>query len=266
MDEPKGPQIADPAFWDSSADYRSIATDFTAYYSQRAWEIADLPQDARVLDIAAGAGALARIAAAAGNSVLATDFSTAMVQSIADLRHPLIEAVVMDGQALDIADDAFDAAFSMFGIMLFPDWNRGLSEMARVLRPGGLACIGTWVNPAGAAANLLLARMTADLAPNLQVPEMTPGMTAWTDPIRFRADMTRAGLGNLSFHQVTSDFVISATLLAAPDRLFQFSPIWPLLSGDQQVRIVRNLQEEAAQKCTALTVASPAIIAIGYKL
>jgi ubiquinone/menaquinone biosynthesis C-methylase UbiE len=266
MAEPKGPQIGDPAFWDSSVDYRSIANDFTAYYSQRAWEIAGLPQDARVLDIAAGAGALARIAADAGNAVLATDFSPAMVQSIADLQHPRIEAVVMDGHALDIADGAFDAAFSMFGIMLFPDWSKGLSEMARVLRAGGLGCIGTWANPAGAAANLLLARMTADLAPALQVPEMTPGMTAWTDPARFHADLTDAGFGNLSYHRVTSDFLISPTLLAAPDRLFQFSPIWPRLSGVQQDRIVGELREETTRRGSALTVASPAKIAFGHKL
>jgi SAM-dependent methyltransferase len=49
----------------------------------------------------------------------------------------------MDGQALDLPDAAFDAVFSIFGVIMFPDWRKGLAEMARVTRPGGTA----WSRP-----------------------------------------------------------------------------------------------------------------------
>ena len=48
-------------------------------------------------------------------------------------------AQVEDGQALSFADRSFDAAISMFGVMLFPDHQAGLREMARVLRQAGAA-------------------------------------------------------------------------------------------------------------------------------
>jgi ubiquinone/menaquinone biosynthesis C-methylase UbiE len=117
-----------------------------------------------VLDVTAGAGALVRCAAEADAQVLATDFSRSMVACIGAMGLPGVEARMMDGQALDLPDGSFDAAFSMFGVMLFPDWRRGLAEMARVLKPGGIAYIGTWENPAGAAANLLLAEWLRDIS------------------------------------------------------------------------------------------------------
>jgi ubiquinone/menaquinone biosynthesis C-methylase UbiE len=47
-------------------------------------------------------------------------------------------------EAMGLADETFDAAFSMFGVSLFRDWRAGLSEMFRVVRPGGTATLGTW--------------------------------------------------------------------------------------------------------------------------
>ena len=44
-----------------------------------------------------------------------------MVARVAVAGLPGLDSRRMDGQALDIADVSFDAAFSMFGIFLFPD-------------------------------------------------------------------------------------------------------------------------------------------------
>ena len=90
-----------------------------------------------MLDVAAGTGALTLAAARTGAHVLATDFSPGMVARIAAANLPNVEASVMDGQALDLADGCFDAVFSIFGVIMFPDWRKGLSEMGRVTRPGG---------------------------------------------------------------------------------------------------------------------------------
>jgi SAM-dependent methyltransferase len=171
----------------------------------------------------------------------------------------------MDGQALEIEDGNLDAAFSMFGIMLFPDWQKGLAEMVRVLRPGGLACIGTWAEPSGAAANLLIANIAAWKFPALEVPNVVPGMVEWIDRDCFRHSLESAGIVDPQFHTVSSDFRIELSLLAEPDRLFQFSPVWPLLDDKQRAELLDELAELAKRNGGKIDVTSPATIAIGSK-
>ena len=45
--------------------------------------------------------------------------------------------------ALDLADHSFDIVGSQFGVMLFPGMPRGISEMARVAKPGGRVLLST---------------------------------------------------------------------------------------------------------------------------
>ena len=49
-----------------------------------------------------------------------------------------------DGQALPFADACFDAVFSMFGLIFFPDKAAGLREAHRVLKPGGRVVVSSW--------------------------------------------------------------------------------------------------------------------------
>ena len=54
---------------------------------------------------------------------------------------------VLDAENLDLADDSVDGAVCRFGLMLFPDRQRALSEVRRVLRPGGRFSCTTWGPP-----------------------------------------------------------------------------------------------------------------------
>lgn len=99
----------------------------------------------RVLDVAAGSGALSIPAARIGADVVATDLAPAMIERLdARARAEGLSALrgrVMDGQALDLDADTFDVAVSMNGVSLFPDMARGLAELVRVTRPGGRVVI-----------------------------------------------------------------------------------------------------------------------------
>ena len=50
---------------------------------------------------------------------------------------------VGDAQAMDFPDAAFDVVFSYHALEHIPDQHKALAEMRRVLKPGGVYCVGT---------------------------------------------------------------------------------------------------------------------------
>jgi ubiquinone/menaquinone biosynthesis C-methylase UbiE len=54
-----------------------------------------------------------------------------------------------DAMALPFADDAFDAAVMPLVIFFVPDPAKGVAEMARVVRPGGIVAAHAWDMPGG---------------------------------------------------------------------------------------------------------------------
>lgn len=158
-------EFENPDHWDTAAEhYERTAHPFTVRYAEAALERVALGPISRILDVAAGTGAIALAAARTGAQVLATDFSPGMVARIAAAGLPNVEARVMDGQALDLPDGGFDAVFSIFGVIMFPDWRKGLAEMARVTRTGGHGVVATW-RDRGAATFLLLGQIRSRLFP-----------------------------------------------------------------------------------------------------
>lgn len=88
-----------------------------------------------VLEVGCGEGELAaRMAVELGANVVAIDRSARMVE-LARARG--VDAQVADVQALPFADDSFDVAVAAWVLFHVPDVDRGLSELARVLRDGG---------------------------------------------------------------------------------------------------------------------------------
>lgn len=127
--------------WDDHVGvYETVFEPLTNAFARRALDQLHLRPGDRLLDVAAGAGGAALMAAAAGADVLAVDASPNMVARIRArtmCEHAYagrVRAEAMDGMALALADASFDAALSVFGVILFPDAGRGMREIARVLR------------------------------------------------------------------------------------------------------------------------------------
>lgn len=107
----------------------------------RAVDLAQVGPGARVLDVATGTGDLAFALAdrvGSGGAVVGVDFAPVML-SLAQGKDLTGRIEWLEGNALDLefTDDAFDAATVGFGARNFADLDRGLAEMARVVKPGG---------------------------------------------------------------------------------------------------------------------------------
>jgi demethylmenaquinone methyltransferase / 2-methoxy-6-polyprenyl-1,4-benzoquinol methylase len=108
-------------------------------WRERAADLAGLGPGARALDVACGTGDLAlELSRRVGPSgqVVGADFSEAMLERAraksADVTWEWANAL-----ELPYPDAGFDAATVGFGARNFSDLDRGLAEMARVVRPGG---------------------------------------------------------------------------------------------------------------------------------
>lgn len=100
----------------------------------------------RILDVGCGNGRDLIALAAIGCNCVAIDYSEVMV---AEARHVLATATsavylnVGDATQLGFKDGQFDKVFASEVIEHIPDWRRAVSEMRRVLKPGGILVITT---------------------------------------------------------------------------------------------------------------------------
>jgi demethylmenaquinone methyltransferase/2-methoxy-6-polyprenyl-1,4-benzoquinol methylase len=125
----------------------SIGTD--SGWRRRAARETRLRPGGSAIDVACGSGKLtaelARIAGPTGR-VVGVDFSVPMLE-IARRQFPTIEFLEGDALNLPFDDRSFDASTMAFGLRNLADPIKGLSEMLRVVRPGGRAVVLEFVRP-----------------------------------------------------------------------------------------------------------------------
>lgn len=254
--------------WDKTASqYQKTAHPFTSRFAEYALSRVPITSESRVLDIATGTGALSLAAARMGAHVVATDFSAGMVDVVAVTAGTEglsnLKTRVMDGQALDLPDASFDAVFSIFGVMMFPDWRKGLSEMARVTRVGGYGVVGTW-QARGAATFLLLGQIRAKLFPDLPNMPMPGGIGVLADPLRFADELVKAGYKAPQVTSVTFDCELDLKGLTDPDKLFSPSPGWTSLSDHDKDKVIAEIATMAGGRAI-LPIPSTALIGVGVR-
>ncbi|HEX2910189.1 MAG TPA: methyltransferase domain-containing protein [Chloroflexia bacterium] len=117
----------------------------------RLLELADLHPGLRVLDVATGPGLVARaVARALGSTgeVVGVDIAeeTLIVarQRAADAGLTHLSFQVEDAEALSLPDNSFDRVICSQALMHFPDAEKALQEMYRVLKPGGRIVVCVW--------------------------------------------------------------------------------------------------------------------------
>jgi len=126
-----------------------LSAGIDAGWRRRAARDTGLTLGGSALDVACGSGKLtaelARLAGPAGR-VVGLDFSAQMLER-ARRDHPAIEFIEGDALSLPFDNSTFDASTIAFGLRNLADPVRGLSEMARVIQPGGRAVVLEFVRP-----------------------------------------------------------------------------------------------------------------------
>ena len=120
-------------------------------WAERLVDFVGVEEGDTVLDVAAGTGVVSRAAAArvrAGGTVIASDVSDAMLGHVpagfpSDVT---LRVVPCSALALDLPDAAVDVVLCQQGLQFVPERTGAVSEMRRVLRPGGRAGIAVWLS------------------------------------------------------------------------------------------------------------------------
>jgi len=134
--------------WDlASEDYEPLWQQQLAPARAALFAAAALTPGERVLDVACGTGLLtfeaARLVTTAGR-VVGTDLSGRMIDAARRMAPANVSFQRMDAQKLDLRAASFDAVLCSLGLMYVPDPAAAVSEMLRVLRPGGRLALAVW--------------------------------------------------------------------------------------------------------------------------
>lgn len=201
--KPPTPLSLPDAWSDIASGYAEELIPTFSLYARDALRLADLPPRAHVLDVAAGPGTLALLAAPYAEHVVAVDFAGAMVGELkrrADAAGAAnVEVLQTDGQSLPLEDACFDGAFSMFGLIFFPDRAAGFREMLRVLKPGGRGVVSSWPPMDQVPLHRACFNALGELLPSLPSEDGKPPLG---DEREFRSEMVDAGFRNVEIHIV----------------------------------------------------------------
>lgn len=205
IDPPVQDPLASPEAWDLvSETYVTDTLPFFEKYARAALDLAMLRPEHQLLDVAAGPGTLALLAARRGHAVTALDFAPAMLAQLRrrmdELETPLVTLELGDGQSLTFADRSFDAAFSLFGLMFFRDRARGFRELSRVLKPAGRALVSGWTQAERVPAIRALYNAVRGIMTGLAFGD---GVAPLGTPAAMRSEMIEAGFRDVVVQEVS---------------------------------------------------------------
>ena len=175
--------------WQLRGDAAELYERYAARYILGPWapglvDAARVRAGERVLDLACGTGAVARVAAeraGASGAVTGLDLNPGMLAVARSLPAPPGAAIAwIERSALDtgLSAGSFDVALCQQGLQFFPDRIAAMREMHRVLAPRGRVAISVW-RTAGvynaAVGKVLGQRIGKDVAARFCASREVPG-------------------------------------------------------------------------------------------
>jgi len=176
-----------------------------------------------LLDVCSGPGLIAAAAAERGASATGLDFSAEAVR-ISRRNYPEVEFHEGDAQLLPFDDNRFDAVICGYGIIHVPNPAKVLSEMERVLKPGGYLALSTW-----------------------QAPVAGNGFGLMFDAIRTHADLSVPLPHGPDFFQFSGDGQLAAALEASGLSDIKVGPVDQTWDLDAPMTLVDCFMEGAVR-------------------
>ena len=197
--------------WEMVAEgYAETTMKLFRNYTEKALEVAKISKESAILDVACGPGTLPLVAASQVKSVHAIDFSKSMINVFKDIVKTKdlknIEIHCGDGQELPFPDEIFDAAFSMFGLMFFPDREKGYSEIYRTLKPGGKIQVSSWAPISESPAMQAIFGALKAMKP--EMPEPQTDIESLENPEFFKIELQNAGFEEVEIHPMSGEILI----------------------------------------------------------
>jgi SAM-dependent methyltransferase len=190
---------------------------------------AEVGRGQNVLDVACGTGVVSITAVRKGGRVKGLDLSPVLLERArwnANLCNVEIEFTEGDAEKLPYKDGEFDVVLSQFGHMFAPRPEIAISEMLRVLRPGGRIAFTTW------PPEMFTGRMFALTSRYMPPPEGVAPAPQWGDP-----KIIRERLGdkvkNISFER---DMLTPPALSPQHFRNFMETTVGPLAKMQEKLK------------------------------
>lgn len=203
--------------WESIAGgFDDFVSPVTMAFGEELVDRLDVGPGTRVLDVAAGSGALAVPAARKGALTTGVDLAPTMIERLtgraATEGLTTLEGRVMNGEALDLPDDEFDVAVSLNGVSLFPDFDAGLAELVRVTRPAGRVMVATFGPlPQSEFVTFLMSALQAAVPGFVPLSADKPPLPFQvSDPENLRHKLLRAELTGVNVETTTWDMSFSS--------------------------------------------------------
>ena len=142
----------------------------------------------RVLDVGCGPGALTTelVRRLGADLVSAVDPSETFVSATRD-RHPGVDVRLGSAEQLPFADQTFDGVLAQLVVHFMADPREGLSEMVRVIRPGGVVAACVWDHAGGQGPLSLFWDAARELDPEVEDESQRAGALEGDLPRLFHA-------------------------------------------------------------------------------
>jgi O-methyltransferase/aklanonic acid methyltransferase len=261
-------------FSQSAKIYDRIGPQIFSYFGQCLVDLAGLGSGDKVLDVAAGRGALLFPAAAKvglTGHVTAIDFSPDMVRetakdiesrklSHAEIRH-------MDAEQMNLPDASFDWVMCGFALWMFAEPARVLQEFYRVLQAGRRVALSTWAadNPYQTWCHEVLRSFVYDPA----AKELSAKIDVRFDtPLQIETALQQAGFEDVRITVEENDFIYASeeqfwlSLWSAGIRR-QLEKMTPELLEQAKSEVFRKLQ--MLKQPDGFHKVSRALFAVGTK-
>ena len=167
-----------------------------------------------VLDLASGPGLLAHAAQEAlgpAGEVFASDIAEQMLVAARNTRphapppaaRAAMHYVAADAEHLSLRDHCVDRVLAGLALFMLPHPERGLAEMHRVLRPGGVLALSVW----GAREDVPLIHCAQDCIARLLPPprQARPSVFRFGDPRQLEHSLQQAGFRQIALQRIDFD-------------------------------------------------------------